>query len=47
MPGAVAKSINVNDELGRVQFLFSDKTGTLTVNEVPRPLIAIVVIHVL
>src|SRR4051794_13348184 len=33
MPGAVAKSIGVNDELGRVQFLFSDKTGTLTVNE--------------
>lgn len=34
MPGAVAKSIGVNDELGRVQFLFSDKTGTLTANEV-------------
>ena len=31
--GAVVQQSGLNDELGRVQFIFSDKTGTLTANQ--------------
>ena len=31
--GAVARSSNIPEELGRIQFLLTDKTGTLTKND--------------
>jgi magnesium-transporting ATPase (P-type) len=31
--GASCKTSNLNEELGQIQFLFSDKTGTLTSNQ--------------
>ena len=30
IPGAIARNSNIPEDLGRLQFLISDKTGTLT-----------------
>jgi len=33
IPGTIARNSTIPEELGRIQFLFTDKTGTLTKNE--------------
>jgi phospholipid-translocating ATPase len=33
IPGTVARNSNIPEELGRIQFLITDKTGTLTQND--------------
>jgi len=33
MKGAVARNLGIPEEMARVDYIFSDKTGTLTTNE--------------
>eukprot|EP01025_Chloroclados_australasicus_P031044 TRINITY_DN3132_c0_g4_i1.p1 TRINITY_DN3132_c0_g4~~TRINITY_DN3132_c0_g4_i1.p1 ORF type:complete len:1356 (-),score=176.40 TRINITY_DN3132_c0_g4_i1:580-4509(-) len=39
--GAIARNSNLNEDLGKVEYVFSDKTGTLTANEMTLRMIAI------
>lgn len=39
--GMRARNTNINEDLGKIDYIFSDKTGTLTANEMQLRLIAI------
>ena len=41
MAHARARNSNLNEDLGKVEYVFSDKTGTLTSNEMQLRMVAI------